>query len=214
MSAVSAPTPETVSIREFARRDRCDESRVRRAIRSGHLKRSPDGKLDAALVGTGWRETNRRNASRADPADKTLRTPTNVRSPAAATIRIEPYVPHHEDYRPANYPEGMAAMAVAAGYEVALSLGGRLPHSVVDAIAEEVAAAVRHQGVMMLDEELVSPPPGYSSWAMHPLFTDPIDLPSPGETRAESQADADAFRAKSAELATASIQAGGAAPDA
>lgn len=170
MSAKSAPTPEMLSVREFARRDRCDESRVRRAIRSGHLKRSPDGKLDAALVGTGWRETNRRGA---DSAVKTLRTPTNVRSPAAATVRTAPYVPHPEDYRPANYPEGMAAMARCAAYSVAEALGGHLPLPVIEGVVDHVAKAVQREGAMMLDEEGLALDPQYLSWLEHPLFTAP-----------------------------------------
>ncbi len=55
-----------VSIREFARLDGCDDKLVRRAIKSGKLAVSDGGKLDAALVGTGWRKTNRRAADSAD----------------------------------------------------------------------------------------------------------------------------------------------------
>ena len=55
-----------VSIREFSRRDNCDEKLVRRAIKSGRLVALPDGKLDPALVGTGWRRTNRRAVRGAD----------------------------------------------------------------------------------------------------------------------------------------------------
>ncbi|MDR5743248.1 hypothetical protein QCE73_08780 [Caballeronia sp. LZ029] len=47
-----------ISIREFGRRERCDESTVRRAIREGRLSRLPNGKLDAALVGSPWRPAN------------------------------------------------------------------------------------------------------------------------------------------------------------
>lgn len=46
---------EGISIREFARRDGCSDKVVRRKIESGHLQALPDGKLDPALVGTGWR---------------------------------------------------------------------------------------------------------------------------------------------------------------
>lgn len=67
---MSAPNDEMLSIREFARRDGCNEKLVRRAISDGHLRPSPDGKLTADLVGTGWRKTNRRGADTADiPAD-------------------------------------------------------------------------------------------------------------------------------------------------
>jgi len=47
-----------ISIREFGRREHCDESTVRRAIREGRLSRLPDGKLDAVLVGSPWRPAN------------------------------------------------------------------------------------------------------------------------------------------------------------
>jgi hypothetical protein len=63
---VSAPV-EGISIREFAKRDGCNDKVVRRKIASGHLQTLTDGQLDQALVGTGWRK---RNADSADkPAD-------------------------------------------------------------------------------------------------------------------------------------------------
>lgn len=65
--------PATVSVREFARLDGCDEKLVRRAIQSGKLKVSADGRLDPALAGTGWRKTNRRAAASADNS-KNVRT--------------------------------------------------------------------------------------------------------------------------------------------
>lgn len=49
-----------ISIREFAKRDGCNDKLVRRAIQEGRITALPDGKLDPALVGTAWRETNRR----------------------------------------------------------------------------------------------------------------------------------------------------------
>jgi hypothetical protein len=55
-----APVSAPVSIREFARLDGCNDKLVRRAISSGKLKVDADGKLDPALVGTGWRKQNRR----------------------------------------------------------------------------------------------------------------------------------------------------------
>ena len=58
--------PELISLREFARRDRCDKTVVQRAIRDGRLKLINE-KLDAAMVGTGWRETNRRVPPTAAP---------------------------------------------------------------------------------------------------------------------------------------------------
>lgn len=68
---VSAPdlsAPETVSIREFARLDGCNEKLVRLAINDGKLPVSADGRLDPALAGTGWRKSNRRAPKRADKA--------------------------------------------------------------------------------------------------------------------------------------------------
>lgn len=65
---------EAISIREFARRDGCDEKIVRRKLLSGHLVALPDGGLDPALVGTGWRERRvlkKRNAGNADRAETT-----------------------------------------------------------------------------------------------------------------------------------------------
>jgi hypothetical protein len=60
---------DRVSIRAFAKLDGCSESLVRRGIAEGRLPRGEDGKLDAALAGTGWRQGN---AGRAH----TVRTPS------------------------------------------------------------------------------------------------------------------------------------------
>lgn len=48
---------QRISIREFARREECSDTLVRRAVKSGRLRAFEDGKLDPALVGTGWRAT-------------------------------------------------------------------------------------------------------------------------------------------------------------
>lgn len=64
-----------ISVREFARRDGCDEALVRRAIKSGRLRRSPEGLLDEALVGTGWRHTNRLREVLARPRDPNEKVP-------------------------------------------------------------------------------------------------------------------------------------------
>ncbi len=56
-----------ISLREFARRDGCDDKLVRRGIKEGRLPLSDDGKLDADLVGTPWRRTNQLRAD--TPAD-------------------------------------------------------------------------------------------------------------------------------------------------
>jgi hypothetical protein len=49
-----------LSLREFARREGCSDTLVRKAIKQGKLRLSGGGKLDPALVGSPWRETNRR----------------------------------------------------------------------------------------------------------------------------------------------------------
>lgn len=49
---------ERISVREFARRDGCNEKLVRRGIAEGRLARGDDGKVDSALVATGWRRGN------------------------------------------------------------------------------------------------------------------------------------------------------------
>ena len=73
--------PHFVSIREFAKLDGCNDKLVRRAITSGKLATNEDGKLDAALAGSGWRRENRRADTGADiakvsaPEVRTVRTP-------------------------------------------------------------------------------------------------------------------------------------------
>lgn len=58
-----------ISVREFARRDGCDEALVRRAIKQKKLATLEDGSIDPALVRSGWRKSNRRVADKS--ADKT-----------------------------------------------------------------------------------------------------------------------------------------------
>lgn len=71
---------DRLSLREFARRDGCNEKLVRRGIAEGRLPRSDDGKIDADLVGTPWRRSNQMRAAVA--AD----TPSED-SPASAGVR-------------------------------------------------------------------------------------------------------------------------------
>ncbi len=47
-----------ISQREFAKRDKCSPTLVRKALQSGALKAFEDGSLDPALVGTPWRVGN------------------------------------------------------------------------------------------------------------------------------------------------------------
>lgn len=74
---------EPISLREFARRESCDEKIVRRKIASGHLKTLPDGKLNAAFVGTGWRV---RKAS----ADSLPASALSAPALSASPVRINP----------------------------------------------------------------------------------------------------------------------------
>lgn len=73
-----------ISIREFARREGCSDTLVRRALKTSHLKALADGTLDPSLVGTGWRKGNRTGS--AEPAN-TVRTETGE-TPAQAAERI------------------------------------------------------------------------------------------------------------------------------
>lgn len=53
-----AKTEKGLSIREFARREGCSDTLVRRAITQGRLKAKKDGTLDPALIGSPWRQAN------------------------------------------------------------------------------------------------------------------------------------------------------------
>lgn len=55
-----------ISIREFARREECNDKLVRRAIEQKKLVTLEDGKLDPSLVGSEWCKKNRNKP----PADK------------------------------------------------------------------------------------------------------------------------------------------------
>jgi hypothetical protein len=84
MSAVTG-----IGIREFARRDGCDDKLVRRAIQAGRLIALADGTLDPMLVSTGWRKTNRQNTM---TADAPVRAPSATRSQPSELIAAP-----HED---------------------------------------------------------------------------------------------------------------------
>ena len=67
-----------VSKSEFARREGCDESLVRRKVKSGHLVAFADGTIDPALVGSGWRKGSRKQSDSSDTSDKpVVRGPTD-----------------------------------------------------------------------------------------------------------------------------------------
>ena len=81
--------PQLVSVREFASLDGCDDKLVRRAIKAGKLPISGDGKLDRALVGSGWRKTNRRGSAGADKPQNvrtSVRTKAKVSAPTADEV--------------------------------------------------------------------------------------------------------------------------------
>jgi hypothetical protein len=153
VSAPSTTRPATgISAREFARRDGCDEKLVRNGKLHGYLKAFPDGSLDPALVGTGWRETNRRRGGVADsgaPLDPTVRTYRDLPGPVLS----------------------LAMLALGVGMdagEAALRQG--VDEATARAIADETtAAAVR--AVLDLVADDVDPPTGHTGWADHPLFT-------------------------------------------
>lgn len=76
-----------ISIREFARRDGCNDRLVRDAVKSGRLKAFDDGSLDGQLVGTGWRKGNRDAAEATAANAESLRIGADE-TPAEAAERI------------------------------------------------------------------------------------------------------------------------------
>ncbi len=63
---MSASAPQHVSIREFARREGCNEKLIRDAVKHGKLTKNSDGQIDAAKVGGGWRKRQVRTRIAAD----------------------------------------------------------------------------------------------------------------------------------------------------
>ena len=81
-----------ISLREFARRDGCNDKLVRRGIAEGRLPRSDDGKIDADLVGTPWRRANQLRADKpadAQPAATPESAPVRKRGSGAGVRTIE-----------------------------------------------------------------------------------------------------------------------------
>lgn len=122
---MSAP-PAGISIREFARREGCDDKLVRRAIGRSALPVLSDGTLDPALIGSGWRKANRR-------ADKSADTSADTGADTAPSVRTD---------EPVSAP-------VSAPDEVVVTLepqphGGALKRSAaqLEELAEELANAV------------------------------------------------------------------------
>lgn len=72
-----AKAEKGLSIREFARREGCSDTLVRRAITQGRLKAKKDGTLDPALIGSPWRQAN---ATASKPAEKAAKPPASRQS--------------------------------------------------------------------------------------------------------------------------------------
>jgi hypothetical protein len=75
-------TATGLSIREFARREGCSDTLVRRAVRDGKLKALQGGKLDPADIGTAWRPGN---ANGEAGANTTANTSANTANTGANT---------------------------------------------------------------------------------------------------------------------------------
>ena len=66
-----------ISKREFAKRDGCDEARVRRGVARGELETLRDGSINPKLAGTPWRKRARASYGKAAiPAPDTLANAT------------------------------------------------------------------------------------------------------------------------------------------
>jgi len=118
---MSAPK-RYVGVREFARLDGCSDKLVRNAIKAGKLPVSADGKVDAALAGSGWRRLNRHAEQGADKAAdpaKVSAPPVRTRSrkkPSAAEVEaaIEKIVDEDAEDFLANVLAGEFASIVRA----------------------------------------------------------------------------------------------------
>ncbi|MGF6790182.1 hypothetical protein [Paraburkholderia sp. 35.1] len=63
-----------ISIREFARREHVSDTLVHQALKQGRLAKRADGLMDAALVGTRWRASERPDESAKEDAKDTLQS--------------------------------------------------------------------------------------------------------------------------------------------
>lgn len=77
---------ELISIREFARREDCNDKLVRRAIEGGFLVLSEGKTLDAALVGSAWRKRKRAAADTSASADTGKRKGADAAPLSAAAM--------------------------------------------------------------------------------------------------------------------------------
>lgn len=157
---------------------------------SGQLVDVEKSNASLANVGRAWPETVTRVATEV----ASVRTP-GVR---AADTRT-PYVAH---------PSGLVSEVIANmtviidGFAIDGSelLLRHLPRETVAPILDEMVARARRGAMELLYEDFIDPPAEFESWADHPWFSTPL----------MSEADWE----ESAELAAASVQAGGATPDA
>ena len=118
-----------ISIREFARRDKCDEALVRRALRHGHLTALKDGLLDSKLVGSGWRKRNRDRADKARAADKSAPEDAAVAALAEKLVRSREHMTRAEAERRKE-----VALATLRELELARELGSVV--AIEDAVKE------------------------------------------------------------------------------
>ena len=126
-----------LSIREFARRDGCNDKVVRNALKSGHLSAFEDGTIDPTLVGTGWRAHNRRRADIVPAqADKSASTDvwgdmsTPIDAEAARLVRTRENMSLAEAERRKE-----VALASLRELELAREEGKLVP--IEDAVAEQ-----------------------------------------------------------------------------
>jgi hypothetical protein len=170
----SAKTPVLgISIREFARRDGCSEKLVRRHIDRGGIKRFPDGSIDPASVGTGWRESARGSplaAERLRTSRPRLSAPVPVSAPMGAKYR------DGSDYgNPANVPPEVAtaATAIDAGaHDLARLLAGAgMPLDRVRGLVEAWVGLQRSGWCDGAGLDWPESPISYTGWGDHPLFT-------------------------------------------
>ena len=63
---------DAISIREFARREHVSDTLVHQALKQGRLAKRPDGTMDPALVGTGWRASAPAGGNAKTDAKETL----------------------------------------------------------------------------------------------------------------------------------------------
>src|SRR5215210_1321988 len=119
-----------ISLREFARRDGCSDTLVRKGIKAGHLACLPNGNLDPALVGTDWRLGNRRGANQG--ANRTANQGANC-EPVRTSLAANHDPPVRTDETPAEAADRI------------VNIEGRAPYSLAEAerIKENYLALLR-----------------------------------------------------------------------